>query len=254
MPQDETSMKAEITGAKLELDRMIAIGWDAYRRNFRSILPIVLIIGIPLDLIRSLIPASETVMSASAHGMGPFTTFSVVMEILFRNLSFMALFVLIESSVAGNPRSWNDAFRQALSRWGDSVVTTFFAALIVTGLTLLLVVPGVVWAVYYIFSLMAVSVRGLSGKAALDYSKGLVKGQWWRVCGFHLVFLLFYIIVISAVQPLMILLPNVLIVNVATKVMYDLFFAYSQTMAMIFFLNVEATKRGIGHTPGYSVQ
>ena len=254
MPQDEISMKAEITGAKLELDRLIAIGWDVYRRNFRSILPIVLIIGIPLDLIRSLIPASESALSASAHGMGPFTTFSVIMEMLFRNISLMALFILIDSSVAGNPRSWSDAFRQSLSRWGASVVTTFLAAMIVAGLTLLLVVPGIVWAVYYIFILMAVSVRGLSGKAALDFSKGLVKGQWWRICGFHLVFLLFYVIVISAVQPLMILLPNVLIVQIATKVMYDLFFAYSQTMAMIFFLNVEATRQGAGRTPDYSVQ
>jgi hypothetical protein len=254
MPQDETSMNAEITGAKLELDRLIAIGWDVYRRNFRSILPIVLIIAIPLDLIRSLIPASESAISAGAHGMGPFTTFSVVMEMLFRNISFMALFMLIDSSVAGSSRSWNEAFRQALSRWGASVVTTFLAGLIVTGLTLLLVVPGIVWGVYYIFFLMAVSVRGLSGKAALDFSKGLVKGQWWRVCGFHLVFLLFYIIFVSAIQPLMILLPNVLIVQVATKVIYDLFFAYSQTMAMIFFLNGEATIRGAERTPDYSAQ
>ncbi|NTW52864.1 MAG: hypothetical protein HGB22_09800, partial [Chlorobiaceae bacterium] len=55
------------------------------------------------------------------------------------------------------------------------------------------------------------------------------------------------------IQPLMILLPNVLVVKVATKVIYDLFFAYSQTMAMIFFLNVEATRRGAEHAAEYAV-
>ena len=254
MENDVLSIQAEVTGGKLEIDRLIAIGWDMYRRNFRSILPIVLIIGIPLDLIRSLIPASETAMSASAQGMGPFTTFSVVMDMLFRHISFMALFLLVESSLAGNPPSWSDAFRHALTRWGASIGTMLLAGLIVTGMTLLLVVPGIIWGVYYIFFLMAVSVRGMSGKAALDFSKGLVKGQWWRVCGFHLIFLLFYVVFISAIQPLMILLPNVLVVKVATKVIYDLFFAYSQTMAMVFFLNIEATKRGAELTPDFTGQ
>ncbi|HWQ25655.1 MAG TPA: hypothetical protein VN367_02630 [Chlorobaculum sp.] len=254
MHQDVTSMNAEITGSKIELDRLIAIGWNVYRRNFRSILPVVLIIALPLDLIRSLIPPGETALSAGAHGMGPFTTFSVVMEMLFRNLSYMAVFMLVESSVAGNPRSWSEAFRHSLSRWPASFVTTLLAGLILMGMMLLLVVPGIVWAVYYSFFLMVVSVRSLSGKVALDYSKGLVKGQWWRVFGFQLVFLLFYVVFISAIQPLMILLPNVLIVQVATKIIYDLFFAYSQTMAMLFFLNTEAIKRGTEHTPEYSAQ
>ncbi|HWR02099.1 MAG TPA: hypothetical protein VN371_09570 [Chlorobaculum sp.] len=254
MENDVPSMQAEIKGGKLEIDRLIAIGWTMYRRNFRSILPVVLIIGIPLDLIRSLIPASETAMSASAQGMGPFTTFSVVMDMFFRNISFMAIYLLVDSSLAGRPRSWSDAFRDALSRWGDSIVTMLLAGLIVTGMTLLLVVPGIIWGVYYIFFLMAVSVRGMSGKVALDFSKGLVKGQWWRVCGFHLIFLLFYVVFISAIQPLMILMPNVLVVKVATKVVYDLFFAYSQTMALIFFLNIEAVKQSADYTPGYTGQ
>ncbi|NTU59299.1 MAG: hypothetical protein HGB00_10370 [Chlorobiaceae bacterium] len=253
MSQDVTSMHAEITGGKIELDRLIAIGWNMYRRNFRSILPVVLMIAIPLDLIRTLIPASETAMSASARGMGPFTTFSVVMDILFRSISFMALFRLIESSLDGNPMPWPEAFRHSLSRWAPSVVTSLLASLIVMGMTLLLIVPGIMWAFYYSFLLMAVSLRGLSGKAALDLSKGLVKGQWWRVFGFHVVFVLFYVVFISAIQPVMILLPNVLVVQVATKIVYDLFFAYSQTMAVLFFLNTEATKHGAGQTPDYSV-
>ena len=279
MDNDVTSLNAEINAGKLELDRLVAMGWDVYRRNFVSILPIVLIIGIPLDIIRSMITGGETPVSGSAGGSPLLTLIYVTMEILFRTLSYLALFWLIDSSVNGNKPSSGEAFRHVFSRWGASIGTTLLLGVILIGMTLLLFapvwwlfyrfplisvewkivslllfLPGVVLWISYSFFLMAVGVRGLSGKRALDYSKGLVQGQWWRVFGFEMVFLLFYIVFSSAIQPLLVMLPASPVVQISAYVVYDLFFALTQAMTMIFFLNIEATKRGAELTPDFMGQ
>jgi hypothetical protein len=45
---------------------------------------------------------------------------------------------------------------------------------------------GIIWGVYYSFFVYAVALRQVSGKAALDYSKATVQGEWWRVFGYLL--------------------------------------------------------------------
>ena len=46
---------------------------------------------------------------------------------------------------------------------------------------LLLIIPGIVVSVYYIFVAWVFIMEGLKNKAAMRRSKELVKGQWWPV-------------------------------------------------------------------------
>ena len=66
-------------------------------------------------------------------------------------------------------------------------------------LLLLLIVPGVIYAGYFTFTTIVVSLRGCAGTRALDYSRRLVKGRWWRVVGYSLGFALPMIAVALAV-------------------------------------------------------
>ena len=60
--------------------------------------------------------------------------------------------------------------------------TGFLAGLVLIAFTLLLIVPGIIWGVYYPV-LVPVVAFGLSGTSALAESKRLVKGNWWRTAG-----------------------------------------------------------------------
>jgi len=199
----------------------------------------VLIVAVPLDLCLSLVqlPAS---LGSTKPGLMLIQVASGMIGVIFSSLSFMAIYRLIESSLQGSPVSWVEAFRHALSRWGASVLTWGTAWLILVGMTALLIVPGIVWSVYYSFLLMVVSVRGLSGKAALDYSKKLVKGRWWRVFGFQTAFMLFSLAFSIAFKPFVMLFAALPFATLAASLIYAIFFAYTLTMSMLFFLNLES--------------
>lgn len=53
----------------------------------------------------------------------------------------------------------------------------------ITGLSLLLLVPGIIYAVYWVFAPYAFIAHGKTGMEALRYSKSLVQDNWWRVFG-----------------------------------------------------------------------
>jgi hypothetical protein len=241
MSQNMTDLTAEITGEKLELERLMSMGWTVYKHHFRSIAILVLIVAIPLDLLFLFMPSPASQLSSN-YEILLLQVVSGMIGVIFSSLSFMAIYRLIESSLQGNPVSWIEAFRHALSRWGASLTTWLTAWLILIGLFLLLVVPGIVWSVYYSFLLMVVSVRGLTGKAALDYSKKLVEGRWWRVFGFQTVFMLFPLTFSFAMKPIVELFAAFPFAKLVASLVYAIFFVYTITMSMLFFLNLESIR------------
>lgn len=63
--------------------------------------------------------------------------------------------------------------------------------LIIFGGMVLLIVPAVIFGVWYSFSLFLVMDKTLSIKESLKQSKAMVKGKFWKVLGRNLVFGLF---------------------------------------------------------------
>lgn len=53
--------------------------------------------------------------------------------------------------------------------------------------SLLLIIPGIIFAVYYAFSGWVLIYEGHKGRSALKRSKELVKGYWWAVVGRYIV-------------------------------------------------------------------
>ena len=48
---------------------------------------------------------------------------------------------------------------------------------------ILLVIPGIIFAVWYSFTTMVVVLEGLRGSDAMRKSKSYVQGRWWGVFG-----------------------------------------------------------------------
>ena len=90
----------------------------------------------------------------------------------------MAIAIMVENLFLNKKADFSEAFQQAYSKWRSGVSTSLLALLIILGYTLLLIVPGVIWGVYYAFVVYVVILRNKTGKAALAYSKSLVAGRW----------------------------------------------------------------------------
>lgn len=98
-------------------------------------------------------------------------------------LAALSIAVITEKVVQRRNISAAGAIRHAFSRLGRALVTSFLMYIILAGLLLLFIIPGVIYSIYYAFALYAVVLREKSAGEALNYSKTLVQGQWWRVFG-----------------------------------------------------------------------
>jgi hypothetical protein len=88
--------------------------------------------------------------------------------------------------------------------WKFFLVGLALMFIIVFGL-LLLIIPGIIFAVWFSFSQFIMISEGLGVRASLAKSKGLVKGRFWPIFGRFIVFAL----VIGIFQILLSLVPFV---------------------------------------------
>lgn len=93
---------------------------------------------------------------------------------------------LVRERVEGRRGALGSAMIHATRRWLAGVGTGWLESVILTFFLLLLVVPAIIFMVFYTFSTIIVALSGRSGVEALRYSKQLVAGRWWRVFGYSL--------------------------------------------------------------------
>lgn len=239
-------MKHGLEKKSFALQEILLTGWREFSDNFPSILVIFLLAYAPINIGLYFIPLEEILDGYTLADFDAFLIIFTLCEFLFGLLAATALACLIESSVKGEPVTWRKAIRSALARWPSSVGTAILGGAIVFCLSLLLIIPGVVWSVYYLFAVYAVALRGRGGKNALDYSKWMVLGQWWRVLGYFVVIGLLGLCADKALGAFSALLPENRIILILLNALFDLASALFLCMSIVFFLNVDYIKRRLG--------
>ena len=234
-------MDHDIYTMRYGLGDVIGTGWRLYRTLFRSILPIILIVYIPINIGISFISVDDLVDEHGWTGIRIYMRLIQLSELLIGVLATISLATLIERAIDGEPIPWTTALRHALSRWGASIGTGVLCGLIVFGLCLLLIVPGIIWSIYYSLFIYAVALRGLSGKEALDYSKAIVKGQWGRVFGYMFVIEVIAGLAGAAITLPFSLAPDSRLLDVISNTIIDIVSALSICMTTVFFLNNDRT-------------
>ncbi len=99
---------------------------------------------------------------------------------VFQNL---AIAFFVSQSVQGEALALKETLKKTLKYLWVAIGTSLLGWSMILGWSLLFLVPGLIYSVYYAFSLYAVALRAQSPKNALKYSRSLVQGRWWRVFG-----------------------------------------------------------------------
>jgi hypothetical protein len=230
-------MNRGIADARFTLGEVVASGWDLYCLHFKRIVPIFLVVYVPINVGLSFLPVAEWTKMYGPIGQRMYMGIIQLTEFFIGTLATMALATLVEESLYGHTITWLQALRHAVSRWGAVIFTNLLALLIVFGLVLLLIVPGVIGAINYSFFLFVVALRGLSGKRALDYSKALVEGQWWRVLRYLLVIQLLALLVAMVVAAPFEVMPKHRLLEIVSNTLSDIVAPLFLTMMIVFFLN-----------------
>lgn len=130
---------------------------------------------------------------------------ALLMLIVFvvSGMVWLTVTVRIGAALQGDALCLSAALKKACLKLPALIGSGLLAALIVSLGMLLLLIPGIIYAIYYLFVNYAVIFRDKSGMGALRYSKALVKGRWWRVFG--------RIVAISMGTALLMMIPATII-------------------------------------------
>jgi hypothetical protein len=83
-----------------------------------------------------------------------------------------------------------DSLHKALQSWGKVVLTNFITGIMIWLLTLLLIVPWIIYGTYWTFITYIVLFLWLTWEGARNHSKLLVTNRWWKTFGMVSVFFL----------------------------------------------------------------
>ena len=107
----------------------------------------------------------------------------LVVTIIFSFVYSGAVVDVIAKDYLGKPVSVGSAISYAFKRFGDLFVTAILAGLVIGLGFFLLIVPGIIFAIWFVFVTQVVMVEGMGGSKALSRSKSLTEGHRGRIFG-----------------------------------------------------------------------
>jgi len=85
--------------------------------------------------------------------------------------------------IKNNYTSAKESFDLSQKYFWAYVWVSILSTLVIGLWTLLLIIPGIIFAIYYLLYNYTFFLEDVKGMKALRRSKELVKGYWWAVCG-----------------------------------------------------------------------
>ncbi|MCE9609737.1 MAG: hypothetical protein K8R23_05965 [Chthoniobacter sp.] len=143
----------------------VGIGWKVIRTEWLNLLILGLIVAVPLNWLLEQVPlpddeSMQTTMRAWRLQQLGQTVIGV--------LATLGTAYIAKERLEGRRATLSGALRHAVGRWLSAIGTAWLEGIYLTVLMLLLIVPGVIFAGYYVFTMIAVSLRGCGGTRALS--------------------------------------------------------------------------------------
>ena len=219
----------------------IVEGWHFFRKHFWTNILLSIISYLPALIVSLLVFGSrESLYSLALRGTANIcglTFLGVVCFLFFISFGYGSLAYLTSKTVAGEEVTLGAALRYSRTRLMKIIGTQLLMGLKIALLWMLLIIPGVIYAIRYAFGPITAALRGTSGNDALEYSKRLVQNRWWWVFSVQaFIYVLSGAISYSSTSLLYQInyLP-IFFVMLLTSIIYG----YSIVMLTVYFMNCE---------------
>lgn len=190
---------------------ILSAAFDLYKRYWQTFIQIVAIVVVPLTLIQYFLQDQLTseanVVVNQTTGQVTITNADTFWTATIGSLVVLLIGVLITQvltgaisraaagSLVGETPTPGDAFSYGFHRLWSIVLIGLLVALIVAGGFILLIIPGIIFAVKLSVSIPALIVENRRGTDAISRSWNLTTGQFWHVLGTWIVAYIIAIIV-----------------------------------------------------------
>jgi len=189
---------------------IFAVSWKEYKSNFRlflkafllfAVLPTLIIYAISFGFFPSAmedLAALGQIDAGEVPSMDSFPKipvgyliFSSVSGIGLGILSFLMYLAFYYLAIYKKGKmSLGQALKGGMKYFWAFLGLIIVAGLALMGLSLLLIIPGIIFGVYWFFSAFVLVGENKGIIDSMKRSKAIVKGMWWKVFGYLLLFIL----------------------------------------------------------------
>jgi len=184
------------------IGEIISAAIDVYGRYWRTLIPLVAIVVIPLSILQYALNEAlwgDVVRTTTPGGVevvlsGKDAWQTVVGGLLLGAVSLFVSLVLVGAlawatagALVGREPDLREAYRFGAARIWSVLLVSMLVGLAVAGGFILFVIPGLIFLTRFSVSVPALVVEGERGRAALSRSWDLVRGRSWSVLGTVLV-------------------------------------------------------------------
>jgi len=164
--------------------------WKEYWRSFKGISQ--------LFLVFYLLPYALYTFFASTNrpSFSPFFIigFLLLFALLVPSLLLFTM-TIASSSLKGKKIKFSDYSACFQGRYWAFLGFSISLGLLLTGLTILLIIPGIIFGVFWSLSTFVFLKENKKILASLKRSKQLVRGRWWKTFGYFVLLLIFTILI-----------------------------------------------------------
>ena len=149
--------------------------------RFPLLFGVSLLVQLPALLLQLLLPflAGRGALGASLAVMGV----ALLSALILTPIAQAVIVYVVTQEYIDRPTTLGQAFGYAFARFGSLLGSVILAGLITFVGLLLFCIPGIYLSIAYAFVGQVVVLESLSGMDALNRSRQLVQGFWWRVFG-----------------------------------------------------------------------
>ncbi len=231
------------------LSDLLSDAWTFFAKHFTVIASTVLVISVPLHLIQSLfVDYRGTDIVANDSGLwqatgwdffGPSGALILAIGGLVGIVIPLSVARLTERLHHGEMTTWQTALRLGFQKWGSGFLTLLLMGVLLTALFILLIIPGLIFAVWWIFTIIIVALTDKRLFDAMNYSRELVRGRWWKLFGYALVMALISMVVLWAVGWVFGIFGSNYVADVAGNIISDIVGAFFIVAGVMLFRNLE---------------
>ncbi|TAN33393.1 hypothetical protein EPN28_02485 [Patescibacteria group bacterium] len=171
----------------ISTEEILSKSWNLYKKNWKNLSNYMLLIFLPTVILFILDTANTylySIFGPSKTAIGALALFFglVAIGLVFMLWAAIALSRALLKLVEDQPLPhWKETFSQSNNLIWPVVYTSLLAGIIILGGTFLLIVPGIIFSVWYSFVFYIVALEGKTGMSALRESKAMVAGRWWGI-------------------------------------------------------------------------
>ena len=236
------SILSELQTKKLGLFELLAMGFNLYLKYFLDFFSLLCIALLPFSSIYVFLLLSFT---SNFSFLIPFWLFYIFYFFAVIPIYTIAFAILTEGYVRGEKRQLNIVIRGILYRIVPFIELSFTYGLTMMFMFLLLIVQGIIYLVNNAYCLLAFVLRDQKGKAAFQYSRSLVRGNWWKVFFFQvLIFIITFGLQSLTTKFLgMIIASSPILVAILSNVLASIVSLGVGISGVLLFLNLEFQNR-----------